>query len=139
MLYSDNVQDSRQIFYTSWKKYKTNELLTALEQQIVSVILEHPEYHSLLEDIAGLNRTFHPELGEANPFLHMGLHLAIRDQIQLDRPLGIAIIYKNLVDIHKDPLKVEHIMIEYLAECLWEAQRDKKIFDEEHYLRLLKK
>src|SRR5580693_8179591 len=95
MFYSDNVQDTRQLFFSSWNKYCTGQALTALEQQLVEVILVHPEYHSFLEQgEVSLSQAFFPELGETNPFLHMGLHLAVRDQVGLDRPAGISSIYQ---------------------------------------------
>ena len=36
-----------------------------------------------------LDRDYTPEGGQANPFLHMGLHLGIREQVATDRPAGL--------------------------------------------------
>jgi hypothetical protein len=132
MFYGQQVQDTRMLFFVSWKKYRNAEPLHAIEKQIVAVILDHPEYHALLasehhEDV------YLPELGVSNPFLHMGLHLAIRDQVALDKPPGIAAIYKQLI-AQQDVLSVEHAMMECLAECLWKAQRNQQAPDEVSYL-----
>ena len=135
MFYSDNVQDSRQLFFSSWHKYRHQQALLPLEKQIVDIILAHPEYHALLEaSMSAPELTYFPELGQTNPFLHMGLHLAIRDQIATDRPPGITNIYQQLIKIHTDVCAAEHLLIEHLAECLWQAQRNNTLPDETAYL-----
>ncbi|WP_204318325.1 DUF1841 family protein [Serratia marcescens] len=46
------------------------------------------------------------ELGETNPFLHMGLHLAVREQVATDRPQGIRTVYTKLIEKYQDPMVV---------------------------------
>ncbi len=64
----------------------------------------------------------------------MGLHLAIRDQVNTNRPAGIGQIYQKLMQKYADHLIVEHLMMDFLAECLWQAQRDSSTPDEKKYL-----
>ncbi|KTC86917.1 DUF1841 family protein [Legionella brunensis] len=135
MFYGDNVQDTRQLFFSSWQKYRQKQPLLPLEQQIVDVILAHPEYHVILENPKYKEQNYFPEMGQANPFLHMGLHLAIRDQVSTDRPVGISKIFRQLLKKYNDELAVEHLMMEHLAECLWQAQRDNCMPDENNYLQ----
>jgi hypothetical protein len=138
MFYGDSVQDTRQLFFSSWQKYRQKLPLQPLEKQLVAVILDHPEYHALLEAPSGMDeQSYYPELGQTNPFLHMGLHLGIREQLSMDRPIGILEIYKKLLVKYKDPLQVEHRMMECLAECLWQAQRNNSAPDETNYLSAL--
>lgn len=140
MFYSNNVQETRQVFYTSWQKYRQKQTLLPLEQQIVNVILDHPEYHQLLErPTPYLDQAYFPEAGQTNPFLHLGLHLAVRDQIATNRPLGITQASHDLLQKHQNPLTVEHILLEALAECLWQAQRNQCPPDEQQYLAVIKK
>lgn len=135
MFYGNNVQDSRRLFYSSWEKHRSKLLLSDLEKQIVEVIIRHPEYHALLESSTSLaEHSYFPELGQTNPFLHMGLHLALRDQIATNRPAGISSIYQQLLSKHADRDAVEHLLMESLAECLWQAQRDRQPPDEQLYL-----
>ena len=135
MFYGDSTQDTRQLFFSSWRKHRQSLLLSPLEQQIVDVITDHPEYHSLLEAvIPQQDQAYFPELGQTNPFLHMGLHLAIRDQIATDRPVGMAAINKKLLKKYASSITVEHMLIEPLAECLWQAQRNQGQVDEMGYL-----
>ncbi|RUR20534.1 DUF1841 family protein [Legionella sp. km535] len=138
MLYGDTIQDTRQMFFSSWNKYQQKQLLSPLENEIVQVILVHPEYHKILEQSSKFQeQAYYPELGETNPFLHMGLHLAVREQISTDRPAGIRAVYHALVKKYKDTLAVEHLIMEQLAECLWSSQKNNMPPDEQHYLNAL--
>lgn len=135
MFYGNNVQDTRQMFFSSWKKYRQKQPLQPLEQQLVAVIIDHPEYQAMLESPGEqYDQTYFPELGQTNPFLHMGLHLAIREQVATDRPQGISQVYTHLLKKYSDSLIVEHLMMDSLAECLWEAQRENRVPDEKKYL-----
>lgn len=138
MFYGDTIQDTRQLFFSSWKKYQQNIELMPLEQEIVKVILAHPEYHRFLTNPELFqDHTYYPELGDINPFLHMGLHLAIREQIATNRPAGIEHCYAQLLKQHQDSLEVEHLMMEQLAECLWLSQKNNSAPNEQHYLAAL--
>ncbi|MDP1604953.1 MAG: DUF1841 family protein [Legionella sp.] len=138
MFFGNNVSDTRQLFYTSWIKYRQKQPLTALEQQLVAVIIDHPEYQPMLEKKGGVGEeAYFPEMGQANPFLHMGLHLAVRDQIATNKPIGINQHFQRLSKKYNDSLVVEHMIIECLAECLWQAQRDNREPDEVSYLNNL--
>ncbi len=80
----------RRMYVDAWRKHREQRVLEPLEAQIVALIGEHPEYHALLADDAALMQDWTPEQGAGNPFLHLSLHLAIREQVATDRPAGIA-------------------------------------------------
>ncbi|MEZ5452788.1 MAG: DUF1841 family protein [Thiothrix sp.] len=129
----------RRYYLQCWKKFQQKQPLDALEQQVAQVIAEHPEYHKLLEQTdAALQRDYLPENGETNPFLHMGLHLGIREQASTNRPTGISELYRQLV-IQYGTLDAEHRMMDCLAESIWLAQRNQTAPDEAAYLDCLKK
>lgn len=134
MLYGDTVQDTRQIFFDSWKKYTQRQPLTPLENQLIEVILQHPEYHAFL-DKQDSDAQFTPDMGQTNPFLHMGLHLTIRDQIAMNRPAGMQTIFQQLLALHKNAHDVEHLLLEPLMDCLWMAQKNNAAPDELSYLQ----
>jgi len=127
----------RRLYVESWRKHREGRVLEPLEAQIAAVVAQHPEYHTLLENEAALTRDWTPEHGATNPFLHMGLHLAIREQVATDRPAGIAAVHAALAGRFADALEAEHAMIECLGAALWEAQRDGKAPDEKRYLDAL--
>ena len=86
-----------------------------------------------------LDRDFTPDGGRTNPFLHMGLHLGIREQVSTNRPAGIAAVYHALAASKGDVHVAEHEMIECLAETLWEAQSLNQPPDEQKYLERLQR
>lgn len=132
--------DSRKMFFEVWRKQRAGELLSALETIVADIIRLHPEYHALLDGDPGktLDRDWQPEGGETNPFLHMGLHIAIREQLSIDRPPGVKAAYQALLDRTRDPHAAEHLMLECLAETLWRGQREGRLPDEAAYLACLK-
>jgi len=125
------------MYADAWHKAQGKEVLSPLEAQIAKVIEDHPEYESALSD-EGLQTSFTPEAGKTNPFLHMGLHLAIRDQVSTDRPPGISIIFQKIITKFSNIHEVEHRMLDCLAETLWEAQNRHAPPDEQKYLERLK-
>lgn len=130
----------RRYYAESWRKARANEPLEALEQQIATVIGEHPEYHSYLETSdSTLERDFASQGGESNPFLHMGMHLALREQLATGRPPGIRELWPLLLKKIGDAHEVEHRMMECLGQALWEAQRSNRMPDEAAYLECLRK
>ncbi|MCX7090060.1 MAG: DUF1841 family protein [Legionellales bacterium] len=133
MFYGTQIQDTRSYFFTAWRKHQANQPLDQLESQLLAVILQHPEYHTVLAQQEKDYR-YDPESGMSNPFLHMGLHLALHDQIMLDRPEGIKAAFEKLLQKHGDPHYVEHLFIEELAKILWKAQSEQRAPDEKAYL-----
>ncbi len=124
------------MYVDAWQKSGNAEVLSPLEAQIAAVVREHPEYQPML-DQAALDTDFQPEDGQTNPFLHMGLHLAIREQVATNRPAGITAIHQHLSQKTGDSHTAEHQMIDCLAESLWEAQSANQPPDEQKYLERL--
>jgi hypothetical protein len=133
--HSQSREELRRAYVEAWRKHRERAPMEPLEAQIANVIALHPEYHASLEHSEGsLARDYSPEGGQSNPFLHMGLHLAVRDQIATDRPLGIRALYEEIARRRGDEHAAEHAMIECLAEAIWESQRSGLPPDERAYL-----
>ncbi|MDX1515323.1 MAG: DUF1841 family protein [Woeseiaceae bacterium] len=137
MIFSQNRTELRRMYVDAWAKHQDALPLTALEAQIVDVIAEHPEYRDALES-ASMDRDYLPEDGETNPYLHLGLHLGLREQIATDRPAGIAEVFRTIAARLGDRHSAEHRMIDCLAETLWDAQRHNRAPDEQYYLERLR-
>lgn len=134
-----NRDQLRRMYLESWRKFSQRAPLEPLEAQVAAVIAEHPEYVRWLESgDDALTAEFTPEGGRQNPFLHMGLHLAIREQVATNRPAGITDIHSTLAGRMGDAHAAEHAMLEPLAEALWEAQRSGRAPDEQAYLDKLR-
>jgi len=137
MIFGGDRSEMRQMYTDAWRKFCAREILTPLEAQIAEVVEQHPEYHSVLTS-SHLDAPFSPTEGQTNPFLHMGLHLALREQVSTDRPAGIALIHRDLTRSRGDPHLAEHQMLEALAETLWEAQTANAMPDEVRYVERLR-
>ena len=138
MIFGQDRGELRKMYVDAWRKKLDGEPLSPLEAQIADVVAEHPEYHEMLAG-GDLEREYTPEGGQTNPFLHMGLHLGLREQVATDRPHGIAGIFRSLAARLGDPHDAEHRMIDCLAETLWEAQSHNSAPDEQRYLERLRR
>jgi len=126
----------RQMYLASWRKFRAQEPLQPLEKQVAAVIAEHPEYIAWLETGQEvLSADFTPEGGRENPFLHMGMHLAIREQLTTNRPAGFSDLHRRLCEHYGNDHEAEHALLTPLAETLWEAQRAGRAPDETEYLQ----
>ena len=89
-----------------------------------------PRFGPITED-----RDYLPET--ANPFLHLGMHIAIEEQLALDQPRGIRAHYQRLLTRMADEHVVQHHIMECLGEWLWRAGRDGTAPPETDYLSCL--
>jgi hypothetical protein len=129
----------RRHYLEAWRRHRAGMPLEPLEHQLVTAIEQHPEYHPLFEDDEqALGRDYTPESGQSNPFLHLGLHIAIREQVATDRPAGIAAVHRELSRRLGDAHEAEHRMLEKLGEALWHSQRTGRPPDEAAYLESLR-
>ena len=138
MIFGQDRAKLRRMYIEAWRKRREKLPMSPLEIQIAAVIEWHPEYHGDVNPEA-LDRDYTPDGGRSNPFLHMGLHLSIREQVSTNRPAGIAPIHAALTARYGDPHVAEHQMIECLAETLWEAQNQNTAPDEKKYLERLRR
>jgi len=137
VIFGQDRDELRKMYADAWQKHVDAMPLSPLEAQIADVVAQHPEYHDAVTD-QDLDKDYTPDAGRTNPFLHMGLHLGIREQVATDRPPGIAALYAALAAKMGDRHAAEHQMIECLAETLWEAQSQNRTPDEERYLERLR-
>ena len=133
MFYSNDPQEMRSHYFLSWQKYQSEQPLNALEKQIVAVIEAHKDYDALfsartIEEFLDLADYY------ASAFLHFGLHLAIRDQLSLDKPTGILKAYHRLVAKYSDLHHVEHLLMEQLQTHLWNSFHGQCPINEKQYL-----
>ena len=138
MIFGTDRGELRQMYIAAWRRRLAGQVLSPLDSQIADVIEAHPEYHAEL-DGGDVDAEYTPEGGRSNPYLHMGLHLGIREQVATDRPAGIRAVYETLTRQTGDPHDAEHRMIDCLAETLWAAQANGSAPDESHYLEMLRR
>jgi len=137
---SSTREQLRRSYADAWRRHLTRAPLSPLEAMIVDVIGAHPEYAALVVDADTAVAFEAGVTGSAeNPFLHMGLHLAVRDQVSIDRPPGVRELHRQLQARYGDLHRAEHVLMESLGETLWQAQRDGAAPDERQYLALARR
>ena len=125
----------RRTYSDAWHKHLDHRPLAPLEALVVDVIALHPEYQALVADpIAAQSYEKGGQLVAENPFLHMGLHLAVREQLAIDRPPGVRELHRALQAAGHGGHDAEHVLMQALGETLWEAQRAGRAPDELDYL-----
>jgi hypothetical protein len=137
-LFDGYSRDQLRLAYAqAWAKHLARSPLAPLEAQIADVIAAHPEYQRVVADAdSAVGFEQNTAEGSENPFLHMGLHLAVREQLVVDRPPGIRDLKRQLQTRCGDEHRADHVLMEALGEELWMAQRDGRAPDERQYLLL---
>ena len=131
---------TREVFFRAWRAHREGHPLEGVEKLIVQVVLRHPEYHALLEHPEpARERDYFPESGQTNPFLHLGMHIAIEEQLSIDQPRGIRGYYQKILMRLPDEHAAQHHMMECLGEMLWQASRQATAPQETVYLDCLKR
>ena len=131
---------TREVFFRAWRAHREGHPLEGVEKLIVQVVLRHPEYHALLEHPEpARERDYFPESGQTNPFLHLGMHIAIEEQLSIDQPRGIRGYYQKILMRLPDEHAAQHHMMECLGEMLWQANRQATAPQETVYLDCLRR
>ncbi|MHB1512638.1 MAG: DUF1841 family protein [Acidiferrobacter sp.] len=137
-MWSTDRNTMRAVFYDAWRHFKEQTPLTGVEALIVEALVAHPEYQPLFDD-GRPSETIDPTAGSGtNPFLHLGLHIAIAEQIATDRPPGVASEWQRLQGLWQDAHRARHAMMECLEETLWEAQSRGIAPDDSAYIERLR-
>jgi hypothetical protein len=139
MIFGNDRDALRRMYQDAWSRRRAGLPLEPLADQIATVVEQHPEYHRSIEDAAALSHEFTPEQGQSNPFLHMGMHLAVREHVATDRPPGIRAAFETLAKRIGDAHAAEHEVFECLGAALWEAQRSGRPPDEQGYLECVRR
>jgi uncharacterized protein DUF1841 len=139
-MFTPTRDEARRFLVEAWSKYRAGTPLSGLEQKATALIAMHPEYHRMLE-APGLHlmEDYGPEGGETNPFLHLSLHLAVAEQLDIDQPPGLRAEYERLRAARSNDHAALHALLERLGKTLWQAQRLGAAPDADVYLDCLRK
>ena len=127
-MFSPSRAEVRRFFFDAWSKYRANAPLEGLERVAIDIMLQHPEYHVVLDDPERhAESEFPPEAGATNPFLHLSLHLAVAEQLSIDQPRGIAAAFRELAARKDSEHDALHAVVDCLGETVWRAQRERAV------------
>ncbi|TCS36623.1 uncharacterized protein DUF1841 [Paucimonas lemoignei] len=139
-MFNPSQHDVRRFFCEAYRKQRNNEILTPLEAIARDWIMQHPEYSGDLEEIeAALAADYSVERGQANPFLHLSMHLSIAEQISIDQPPGIRAAFQALAHKLQSEHEAHHQIMECLGEMIWNSQRSGLPPDGAAYIECVKR
>jgi hypothetical protein len=139
-MFAPSREQARRFLIDAWAKRLAGAPLSPLESMASDLIALHPEYHPILEaPERHADRDFGPEGGEVNPFLHLALHLAVAEQLAIDRPPGLRAQFARLRASRGDEHAALHAVLECLGEVVWQAQRHGAPPDAAAYLACLER
>jgi len=140
VIFNPSRDDARKFLFESWRKFQAKEVLTPLEDIVAQLIVKHPEYHTILEDVDRYqDKDYQPEKGDTNPFLHLMMHLTIEEQISIDQPAGVRKHFTRLTQKFGSEHDAQHQIMDCLGEMMWQAQRNKTQPDATIYIACLEK
>ncbi|KAF1018097.1 MAG: DUF1841 family protein [Burkholderia sp.] len=135
-MFNPSREEVRRFFIDARHKQRKGEILTLLEAIAADWIVKHPEYHAELDEREGTaSHDYSLEVGRANPFLHLSMHLAISEQLSIDQPPGICAAHEQLAARLPSAHDAQHAIMDCLGETLWEAQRTNTLPDTDAYLQ----
>ena len=139
-MFNPSRDEVRRFLVDAWRKRRERLPATPLETLAADLVEMHPDYHALLEaGDSALLREWTPEDGATNPFLHLSLHLAVAEQLQIDQPPGIRAACDALAGKHGELHAALHDILECLGETVWRAQRDRTPPDGAAYLECIRR
>ena len=139
-MFNPSQHDVRRFFCEAYRKQRANDILTPLEAIARDWIMQHPEYAGDLEDLdVALAADYSVERGQANPFLHLSMHLSIAEQISIDQPPGIRAAFQLLAHKLQSEHEAHHQIMECLGEMIWNSQRSGMPPDGAAYIECVKR
>lgn len=136
-MFSPSRDEVREMFFATWRGFRQGMPLTGIQGLALEVILQHPEYHAVLDTPERYREKDYVD--QTNPFLHMSLHLALEEQLSIDQPPGIRARWEALLARSGDRHEALHHALECLAETVWRSQRDALPPDAAAYLSCLER
>jgi hypothetical protein len=139
-MFTPSSHDVRRFFCAAYQKHLSNSVLDPMEAIAVDWIRQHPEYHEALADAEeAVARDYSVEGGQANPFLHLSMHLSIAEQLSIDQPRGIREATIALAQRLGTEHEAHHAVMECLGQMIWTSQRNGTAPDEAAYIDCIKK
>jgi hypothetical protein len=139
-MFTPSQHDVRRFFCEAYRKQRAGELLTPMDAVAADWIADHPEYHAALADVeAALAASYTVEDGQANPFLHLSMHLSISEQVGIDQPHGIKQAVELLAARRGSLHAAHHEAMECLGEMIWASQRSGLPPDGEAYIACVRR
>ena len=135
-MFNPSREEVRAFFRNTLHKQRNGAPLTPIEAIAGDWLALHPEYFDVLAPIReGEPDPVEAREGEANPFLHLSMHLTIVEQVSIDQPAGIRAAVESLTTRLGSAHDAHHEVMECLGEMLWASERHRAPPDGVAYVR----
>ncbi len=139
-MFQPSQDDVRRFFCATYARQRSGLPLEPMQAVAARWVDEHPEYHDTLADeAAALQARYTVEGGQANPFLHLSMHLSIQEQLAIDQPTGIRQAVELLAARRGSLHEAHHEVMECLGEMVWASQRSGLPPDGQAYLEAVRR
>lgn len=135
-IFNPTREQVRDFFIQTWQKYQQKHSLSGMEKIAIGWILQHPEYHELMDNPEARSKDYEVSEGQTNPFLHLSMHIAIEEQVSIDSPPGIREVFEHL-RAKSNEHEAHHEIMECLGQVIWQSQRNRTPLDHQLYIELL--
>ncbi|MEC7030231.1 MAG: DUF1841 family protein [Pseudomonadota bacterium] len=125
----------RTVFIDTWHRFQQGAKLSDFEMRLAGVMQHYPNY---TERLHLLQEGGEPGKYSDNPFLLMGAHFEVGEQIAQDRPGGVRAVYQRLVGLHGE-VGAQLLMRDVLIDLLSESYSKGEVPDYSLYIIRLKK
>jgi hypothetical protein len=133
-MFNPSQADVRRFFCAVQAKATAGQPMDALETLAGQWLQEHPEYQPELADAEAAVAKVYEGESDANPFLHLAMHLSISEQCSIDQPRGIRQAVELLAARRGSLHEAHHEAMECLGRMLWESQRSGRAPDGDAYI-----
>ncbi len=135
-------KETRKHFHWLWEIAKTGNLesLSGEEKWMAKVMLEHKDQYFNQFEMADLTYDHEYDVdSEENPFLHITLHSAVERQLEAKDPIEAYQFYNSMRKKKVSHHDTIHLIGVILAPLMLKVMQERKVFDIDKYISLLKK
>ena len=141
MLISPSQPDVRRYFCQVYAKWRNGQPMDAMETLLSAWMHEHPQYNAVLsQPDAAAGSVPHPDHADnANPFLHLSMHLSLSEQCSIDQPRGIRQAMELLIARKQSLHEAHHAVMDCLGDMIATSQHTGQPLDGQHYLQCVQR
>ena len=118
------------------KEGRINEL-TARENELAQILLEHQQYGDHFESTDILDGRAYEEGAAFNPFLHISIHQMVEDQLAAESPIETVLFCESFEDRGLSRHDAIHFVMMILIQVLYASASSGHPFDAARYKRIL--
>jgi len=122
-----------------WRRVREDpDSIAAQDQALAEQMLAHEEYHALWDNIESLAERFYDPEKEANPFLHVSMHVAIESQLGSNTPPEARQAIDRMVERGVDPHEARHTIMRLFIHEVAGMMAEQRHFDMGAYREALR-